>query len=120
MIHLIAIAVRLLSAALIVGCLAFWCEVPASHAGNLEMVEERTEELGELNQQAIEQIPEELPQDGQLEVTAEVVTEQGETKVKVQDYSITRGKILRNNQNAAGNRGATTKSSIPRYDPLKK
>ena len=47
-------------------------QVPPSYAGNLEMVEERTEELDELNRQAVNQIPEELPEDGQIELKADL------------------------------------------------
>ena len=96
---------------------AFWA--PSVRAGNSEMVEERTEELEEINRQAVSQIPEELPQEGQIEIKADVVQEKGETKVEIQEYSIRRGKIARKNQTQIGNEAAKAKGSIPRYDPSK-
>jgi hypothetical protein len=95
----------------------FWA--PSALAGNSDMVAERTEELEEINRQAVSRIPEELPQEGQIEIKADVVQEKGETKVEVQDYSIRRGKIARKNQTQIGSEAAKAKGAIPRYDPSK-
>lgn len=88
---------------------------PLARAGNREMVEQRTEELGEINRQAVSQIPEELPEDGVIELEAEVVGGGTEPTVEIKDYSIRRGQIPRSNQ--TGNEAAKARGSIPRYDP---
>jgi hypothetical protein len=106
------------TAGLVIVCvLALLPRAPACHAGNKQMVEQRTEQLGEINEQVVRQIPEPLPPDGQIDVTADVVQEQGETKIQIQDYAIQRGKILRNNQNQGGKQGEMSNRAIPRNDP---
>jgi hypothetical protein len=85
--------------------------------GNLEMVEERTEELDEVNRQAVAQIPEDLPEEGAIELEAEIVGHGPETSVVIKDYSIHRGQIPRNNPTRIGDKAAKAKGSIPRYDP---
>jgi hypothetical protein len=92
---------------------------PSALAGNREMVEERTEELEEINLKAVKQIPEELPEEGAIELEAEVVGGEEKTEVEIKDYSIRRGQIPRKNQTQTGNESAKAKGSIPRYDPTK-
>jgi hypothetical protein len=110
-----AVCAALLFAIVLVGVF----RTPPALAGNREMVEERTEELEEINIKAVNQVPEELPEEGVIQLEAEVVGGEEKTKVEIKDYSIRRGQIPRKNQTQTGNEAAKAKGSIPRYDPTK-
>ncbi len=94
-------------------------QAPAARGGNRGMVEQRAEELREVNRQAVSHIPEELPKDGVIELEAEVVGDPENPEIDIQDYSIRRGQIPRRDQTQIGNDAAKAKGGIPRYDPAK-
>ncbi len=57
-------------------------------AGNLEMVEESVRELEELNEKAVQQIPD-LPENGTVDLKAKVFYEDGISVVDIYDKKIT-------------------------------
>jgi len=91
--------------------------VPSALAGNREMVEERTEELEEINLQAVNEVPGDLPEEGVIELEANVIGGGEKTEVEIKDHSIRRGQIPRKSQAQTASEAA--KSSILRYDPAK-
>ncbi len=74
-------------------------------AGNLEMVEESVRELEELNQKAVQQIPD-LPENGTVDLKAKVFYEDGIPVVDVYDQKVTPEK----NEEIQFNRGYTVET----------
>ncbi|MFO7665814.1 MAG: hypothetical protein R6V76_04290 [Desulfobacterales bacterium] len=61
---------------IIIICLLLVFPLLSSTAGNMEMVEDRTEEMDNLNKQMVSQIPD-LPKDGKVDAKARVTNESG-------------------------------------------
>lgn len=68
----------------------FLTPVSPAIAGNKEIVEERVQELGEVNEQAVRQI-EDLPSHGQVEIKADVREQEGEPVIEIREKRVIPG-----------------------------
>lgn len=74
-------------------------------AGNLVMVEERTEELDDINRQAVDAIPEVLPANAKIHIKADVDGTEGQNRVDLQEVTVLRTKRSPDSRAPAGQEG---------------